>query len=444
MFKITKYFKEIANIAYPIIIGNLGHVLIGATDVFVAAKHSVDTLSAIAVANSFLFTIFLVGLGLLNGISIILSNYRGEKQKTKKYFLSGIILSQILAAVSVALSLLITFFIPYFGFEERLVPLIQEYMYITSFSIFGMYMYQAIKEFLQAHEIVMFPNLILTGMVLVNLVLNFALVFGFGSIPALGITGLSLATLIVRTLLGIILVIYTRKVIFENNKQDLSFKYASQVLKTGFPIGAGLLLEVLGFNIITIAAGLKAGILAGANNLILTIIDTTFMVPFAISSAIAIKVGYHNGANNFGEIKNFGRAGLILSTLFMIFCSVFYFTIPEVIVSVFTKNAEITAITVPIIALLALFEIADGIQISLGGILKGLKLTKEMTACVLSSYWFLGIPFGFYLAYWCDLSLKGFWLGLTLSLFVTAFLEYIVIAYNYKRMKLNYEKEYNN
>ena len=128
----------------------------------------------------------------------------------------------------------------------------------------------------------------------------------------------------------------------------------------------------------------------------------------------------------------------------MTVCSVLYLTIPDVIVGIFTKNPEITAIAVPIISLMAVFEIIDGIQTSMGGILKGLKLTKEMTVCVLSSYWFLGIPSGFYLAYKCNMSLKGFWLGLTLSLFVTAFLEYIVIAYKYKKIELSYEKEYNN
>ena len=428
MFKYTKYFKEIISIASPIIVGNLGHVLIGATDVFVAAKHSVDTLSSIAIANSILFVIMLVGLGLLNGISIILSNYRGEKQKTKKYFLSGIILSQILALISVVISLIITYFVPLMGFEERLVPLIQEYMYITSFSVFGIYLYQS-------------PNVFLIAMVFVNLILNFVLVFGFGFIPSLGIMGISIATLIVRMLLGIVLVIYTRNVIFgQSNKQDLSFEYSKQVLKTGFPIGAGLLLEVLGFNIITFIVGLESGILAGANNLILTIIDTTFMIPFAISSAIAIKVGYFNGANNFTEIKNFGRAGVMLSFVFVMICSILYFSFPEFIIGIFTKNIDIVKVAVPIVTLLAVFELADGVQISLGGILKGLKMTKELTICAFSSYWLIGMPIGFYLAYNHHLSLKGFWIGLTISLFVTAILEYTMVVNKYRKIK-NYEKK---
>ena len=278
-------------------------------------------------------------------------------------------------------------------------------------------------------------------MVFVNLILNFVLVFGFGFIPSLGIMGISIATLIVRMLLGIVLVIYTRNVIFgQSNKQDLSFEYSKQVLKTGFPIGAGLLLEVLGFNIITFIVGLESGILAGANNLILTIIDTTFMIPFAISSAIAIKVGYFNGANNFTEIKNFGRAGVMLSFVFVMICSILYFSFPEFIIGIFTKNIDIVKVAVPIVTLLAVFELADGVQISLGGILKGLKMTKELTICAFSSYWLIGMPIGFYLAYNHHLSLKGFWIGLTISLFVTAILEYTMVVNKYRKIK-NYEKK---
>ena len=436
MQKFSKYFKEIGIIAAPIVAGNLGHVLIGATDVFVAAKHSVDTLSAVAIANSVFFTVFIIGLGILNGVSIVLSNYRGERKETKKYFVISVILSQILAAITVGILLLITYCIPYIGFEEKLVPLIQQYMYITSFSVFGIYLYQSIKEFLQAHEIVLFPNLILIVMVFVNLILNFVLVFGFGNIPAYGITGLSVATLIVRTLLGIILIIYTRKVIFDYINRQIYFgQFVRQVFKNGFPIGIGLLLEFLGFNMITVFVGLKSGILAGINNLIFTIIDITFMIPFAISSAIAIKVGYYNGAKNFDEIKNYGRAGLLLSAMFVLFYSVIYLTVPEHIIGIFTHDKEIVRIALPIVTLLALFEIADGIQISLSGILKGLKLTKQATLCTIASYWGIGIPLGFYLDYAFDMSLMGFWSGLTVALIIVAILEYIVIIRKYREFK---------
>lgn len=430
------YLKEILLLATPMIIGNLGHVLTGAVDVLVAAKHSVDTLAAIAIANSVIFTVFILGLGFLTGISILLSNYRGEKQKTKKFFISGIALSQILAFLTWLVLVGITFLIPFFGFEKKLVYPIQEYMFITSFSIFGMFLYQAIKEFLQAHEIVNFPNFILLATVVLNFVLNWIFVFGFGPIPALGVIGLSLATLIVRTICGIAMVIYTWKIIKEQNiRQEYDFEYMKNVIKVGMPIGIGLLFEFFGFNLITMSVGRDAGVLAATHNILLTLVDTAFMVPFAISSAIAIKVGFYNGAKNLQEIKNFSKVGVTVATLFMfIFSFAFYFK-PDFFIGIFTKDAEIIRIALPIVSLFSLFVIADGLQISLGGILKGFKMTKQVTACTLSSYWLVGIPLGFYLAYGCSMSLKGFWLGLTVALAVVAFSESLFIAHKIKNIE---------
>ena len=436
MLNVKEYLKEIFLLALPMIVGNLGHVLTGAVDVLVAAKHSVDTLASIAIANSIIFTVLILGLGFLTGISIILSNYRGEKKRTKKFFISGIVLSQILAFLTWIVLIGVTFLIPFFGFEEKLIYPIQEYMFITSFSMFGMFLYQAIKEFLQAHEIVNFPNFILLATVLLNLVLNWIFVFGWGPIPAMGVIGLSLATLIVRTICGLSMVLYTWKIIKDqNNRHEYDFNYMKNVIKVGTPIGVGLLFEFLGFNLITMSVGRDAGVLAATHNILLTLVDTAFMVPFAISSAIAIKVGYYNGAKNLQEIKNFGKVGVIVATLFMfVFSFAFYFK-PDFFIGIFTKDTEIIKIALPIVSLFSLFVIADGLQISLGGILKGFKMTKQVTICTLSSYWLIGLPLGFYLAYPCLMSLKGFWLGLTVALFIVAVTEGLFIFNKIKNIE---------
>ena len=436
MIKYKKHIAEISVIAAPMVIGNLGHVLTGATDVFVAAKHSVDTLAAIAIANSIFFTIFILGLGLLTGISIILSNKRGAKHPTKKYFLSGVILSQILAFFTWIAVLIVTYFMPKFGFEAHLVKSIQDYMYITSFSLYGMFLYQGIKEFLQAHEIVNFPNLLLLISVVLNLALNFIFVFGWGIIPALGIVGLSIATLISRTVLGLAMVIYTWKIIkTQQAKQVYDTNYMKNVLRLGFPIGVGLLFEFLSFNIITIAVGREAGVYAATQNILITIIDIAFMIPLSISSAIAIKVGYFNGAKNLTEIRDFGVTGTLMSLTFMMFVAILYIAMPETFIGIFTSDKGIIDIALPIVHLFALSEIADGVQISLGGMLKGLKMTKQVTAIVISCYWLLGIPIGFYLAYAQKMYLKGFWIGLTIALFCIAVIEILVITRKYYQIK---------
>lgn len=433
-----KYIAELFTISLPIMLGNVGHTLIGATDVWIAAKHSVNTLASIAIANAILFTILFVGIGLLSGISIILANLRGAKEPTKKYFISGVVLSQVLAFITWIFIIIATKLIPYFGFSEELIPTIQQYMYVTSFSIFGMYLYQAIKEFLQAYEIVNFPNAVVLISVVVNAVLNYFLVFGFGNFEGLGSLGLAVATLIVRIFMGLCLMFYVLK-LFERKRKEPVFDltYTKQVLKVGAPIGVAIFLEFLAFNLVTVRVGMDKGLYSAVHNILLTLVDTVYMVTLSIATAMSIKIGFYNGAGNKQEIKRYSIAGLIMATLFMSCCSLAFFLKPEFFIGIFSKDKVIFDIAINIVPIFSIFVIADGLQVSLGGILKGLKMTKAVSACILSSYWIIGVPLGFFLAYKANLSLLGFWIALMVAVGAIAFSETTVIFFKLMKKKIN-------
>ena len=158
--EIKYYAKELLNIALPIIMGNLGFILIGAGDVLIAAKHSTDTLAAISIANAIISVILTFGIGLIASVSPILSNIRGERKSAKKYFFPTIRFSMILAVITMIAILVTIPVIDYLHFEEKLVPHIKEYMFITAFSTFGVYLQSCLKEFLQAFEIVFIPTIV--------------------------------------------------------------------------------------------------------------------------------------------------------------------------------------------------------------------------------------------------------------------------------------------
>ena len=436
-----RYILELLTMSFPIMLGNVGHTLIGAVDVWFVSKYDINTLSAIAVANAILFSIFFIAIGLLSGISIILSNLRGERKPTQKYFLSGIVLSQILAFIIFLIIILLAKLIPYFGFDKSLVANIQTYMYITSFSIFGMYLYQAIKEFLLAYEIVNFPNAVILISVLINAVLNWIFVFGAFGFQGFGsVVGIALATLFVRIFMGLSLVIYTIKIFKDKKEKPLFDKtYIKQVLKVGTPIGSAIFLEFLAYNVITIKAGIDNPLFPAVHNILLTLVDTVYMVPLSISAAMSIKIGFFNGARNLKEIKRYSVVGILMSFVFMSVCSVLFFAIPEIFIGIFTKEKTVFAIAINIVPIFSLFVLADGLQVSLSGILKGIKKTKAVTACILSSYWFVGIPLAIYFAYKMNLQLKGFWLGLTLAVFTIAITETAIIIYEViRKRKENY------
>ena len=427
-----KYFTDIINLSVPLIVGNLGQVLIGATDVFIAAKHSTNTLAAISIANSIIFCILIMGMGLMSAISIQMSNMRGNRKPTKKFLITVLNYSMLLAVIFCTICLLMVPLIPKMG----LVPMIKEYVFICAFSLFGMYLYQCLREFLMAYEIVKFPNLILVIALILNFVLAYSLVFGLGPIPGLGVIGLALAAFIVRMLMGLILLVYCFDLIHFKNPFDTNL--IKQLLKIGYPIGIAMFLEFLGFNLITILVGREAGILAATHNIGVTITSSAYVIPMSISAAIAIKVGYFNGAKNLTEIKRYSLSGTMMSVIFMAFCSVLLLFYPKPIFEIFTSNKEMLALGLPILHIAAFYLMFDGLQVSLSGILKGLKMTKVASVSLIAGYWLFGLPFGYYLAYHYHMSLRGFWIGLATSFLFMSIIFLVVIHRKFAKLKKLY------
>ena len=436
IFSYKKYFTEIFGLSIPMIVGNLGQVLIGATDVFIAAKHSTNTLAAISIANSIIFCILIMGMGLMSAISILISNYRGNRKPTKKFLMTVLNYSMLLAVIFCGICLLMVPLIPKMGFEAQLVPMIKEYIFICAFSLFGMYLYQCLREFLMAYEIVQFPNLILLFALVLNFVLAYALVFGVGPVPGLGVIGLALAAFIVRTLMGLVLLVYSFDLIRFKNPFDTNL--IKQLLKIGYPIGIAMFLEFLGFNLITILVGREAGILAATHNIGVTITSSAYVIPMSISAAIAIKVGFFNGARDYSEIKKYSFCGTLMSVLFMAFCSVLLLVCPKPIFEIFTSNKEMLALGLPILHIAAFYLMFDGFQVSLSGILKGLKMTQIASVSLIAGYWLFGLPFGYMLAYHYHMSLNGFWIGLATSFLFMSAIFLFVIYRKFKQLRLEY------
>ena len=431
------YFLELIILSFPLLVGNLGHTLIGATDILVVAKYNINSLAAISIANSILYTIFILGIGSQAAISIILSNKRGAKQRIKKYLPSSLVFSFILAVIFTLICYSTNFLIDKFSFETSIVPYIKEYIKIVAFSMFGMFIYQGIKEFLQAYEIVKFPNLLLLAAVVLNMILDIAFVFGFGPIPSMGSKGAAIATLSVRTFMGLVMLFYIFKAI--NFKEEIDFGYMKNLLKIGVPIGFGLLFEFLAFNIITILVGMESSMLAAIHNILITISSTTFTVPLSISTAVAIKVAYYYGAKNVDEIKRYSYSGLFLGVSFMAICSLILAVFPSQIIRIFTDNIKVMQIALPIVMVAAMYQIMDGFQVVAGGILKGFKMTKIASFSVLFGYWFVGMPVAYILVFKNNFSLKGYWIALAVSLLFMGLVQAIIAKYKFNKIKKEFQ-----
>lgn len=429
------YAKELLNIALPIIMGNLGFILIGAGDVLIAGRHSTDTLAAVSIATAITNCIQTFGIGLLASVSPLLSNYRGERKSAKKYFYPTIRFSMLLGFIIMLAVLAFIPLIDFMHFEEKLVPMIKDYMFITAFATFGGYLHAALKEFLQAFEIVLVPNLVTVFSVFLNIILNVILVFGIGPIPSLGAVGLAIASFTVRYFMGIFLLVYCFKIMkFKDYKE---FGYYKSLLKIGLPISLAIMVEFIAFNSVAIIMGRVAGIYAAAQNLICTLTTISFMVPLAISNAIAVKVGFANGAENYYDLKRYSFVGLVMSVGFMLCSSIVFSTFPNFLVGLFTVDKNLFEISVPVLYILSIFQVFDGLQVALAGIFKGIKKTGVVLVSNFTAYWLLFIPLGYNLAFKYNLMLKGFWIGLVIAAIALCIIMLTFITKYIKDLKQN-------
>ena len=430
------YAKELIKLSAPIMAGNIANMLINVGDVIVAGRHSTLTLGAISVASAIFMTFMIAAVGLMSSISPVVSNLRGERKTTKTLFRTTVKYSLTIGLIFCILIQFVIGQIHYIVLTQDLYTLVVEYLYISSWGMFGGLLFIALKEFLQAYEIVNFPNMITVVQIFLNLFLNVVLVFGLLGFPKLGVKGLAIASLIVRTLGGLAIFLYC--IPFLKGRSRRVKTYIKDLLKTGWPISFALFFEFLGFNITAILVGKFSAILAAAHNIIITLTSTTYMFPLSISNAIAIKVGFANGERNILNIKRFSLAGAYVTVFFMAITALVYTFFSAPLLSLFTNDKVVVSTAIPVMTIVICFLFFDGIQCVCVGALKGLKDTKPIMLTMAIAYLLIGTPIGCLLAFKYNIVLKGFWIGLAIALFVACMISSTILFRRIKKLNKEY------
>lgn len=415
--KIKKYFSyaaDLTKLTVPIVMGNLANMLIGVGDVIVAGRHSTLTLAAISVATAIFVTFLISGIGFIASISPIVSNLRGKRVPSKNLLRVTVVYSFLVSLVFFILLWLFIPLVPYLHLSDNLTPYVVEYLKISSWGIFAGLMFAAFKEFLQAYEIVFFPNLITTVAIVLNVFLNVVLVFGLMGFPELGIKGLAIASLIVRYLMAFVLLIYCAPFLRGKSKKYKS--YIKDLLKTGWPIACAMFFEFFGFNVTAVLMGKFSAVYTACHNIIVTLTGTTYMVPLSVSNAISIKVGFANGERNLVNIKRYILAGYSIIMVYMLTNMILYGFFPKELMKIFTNDPVVIETCLPVFGIVLCFLFFDGIQCACVGALKGLKETKPIMWTMACAYLVLSIPIGCVLAFKFNIVLVGFWIGIAIGI----------------------------
>lgn len=425
--------KEILIFSLPIILGQIGIMLIGTGDMIIAGRFSRECLAAIGLAISIANPIQISLLGLQFSISPLLAQKRGGGEGLEDYFWTVIFYSFLVSLASGILTLLSFKIVPFFGFSENLNSIIEKYLIITSFSSVGLCLYQGIKEFFQSMEKTMIANLIALLAAGINFALNYALVFGKFGMPQLNEEGLAWASLLIRSLMGFLFFLLAYRWWYCSFRVDWIFM--KEIWKVGAPISMTLFFEIMAFCSVTLLVGKFAEIQTAANNLALNLGSLAFMIPLSISAAVSVKIGHSYGERNKDAILKYSQVSLFSSFISSIMLGLLFYFFPITIMSLYTQDTLVLEWGAKILFWVACFQLFDGAQVTLAGILRGLSVTRPASLAVFVGYWIIGIPLGYYLGFFTSMQSQGLWAGLALSLAMVALMLAILFKKQFNQIE---------
>lgn len=260
---------------------------------------------------------------------------------------------------------------------------------------------------------------------ILNIILNHILINGWGIIPALGLNGAGYATLTARTYMAIVLIIYTfRSSLF---KPYLDAKIAVdhtktlviKILKLGIPSGFQGFSEVAAFYGAVVMMGWISLHHKAAHQIAIGFVSLTYMAATGIAAAGGIRVGMGMGERNKTAVLKSGTAALLMGIIFMGICGLIFLTFNDFLAS-YVKDERVITLAAELIIWGGIFQLFDGIQAVSLGILRGIADVNIPTAITVIAYWIVGLPLCYLLGFSLKLEHIGIWIGLTLSLMVSA------------------------
>jgi MATE family multidrug resistance protein len=313
-----------------------------------------------------------------------------------------------------------------FGITPEVAVPASSYMRILLWGTLPLLVYGGTRRYLQGVGAVRVITVTYIGANLINWFGNWVLIYGKFGMPALGVDGSALSTLVSRIFMAVALLGFAWR--YERKRGHPLFRHWAgpslarirQLVKLGAPAAGQILLEVGAWNLATLMAGWLTPVALATHQIALNYAAITYMVPLGVSSAAAVSVGHAVGAKDPDRARRAGWMALALGTGFMLLAAVVFLVAPKPLIALYTTDPQVMAVGPSLLWLAAAFQIFDGIQTVCTGALRGLGETRMPMIANLVGYWVLGLPLGLILCFTLKWGIYGLWIGLTLALIIIA------------------------
>ena len=418
--------RSLVTLALPIVGVNIGMVAMGTVDTLMVGRLSPEALAAVALGNVYFFALAMFGIGVLLGLDPVLTQALGARDHlaAARGVQRGIVLAACLSVPIGAALLVAAPTLRLFRQPPAIIPLAGTYCAIMIPSVLPFLLFSVTRQTLQAmHRVGAVLGTIVAANLL-NLLLNYLLIFGHFGMPALGVAGSAWATTLSRTMmLGMLYLLARRDLrqwLLPWHRESLARRPLLAMFLRGLPIGLQIELEMAAFSIVALLMGTFGTAQVAGHQIALNLASLTFMVPMGVGMGATVMVGQAVGRDDAVGVRDSARGALLLGGGFMVLTALALLLLPTALARVYTNDAAVVAFAATLLPIAGVFQVFDGLQVVSIGILRGLGDTRAPMLINLLGFGVVGMGASLALAYRTPLGPVGLWWGLVLGLLVVA------------------------
>jgi MATE family multidrug resistance protein len=440
-------FSKTTSLAVPVMLSQLGQVLVGVADSMMVGRLGAEPLAAASLANSIFYVALMFGIGVSMAITPLVAMEDGKKNsgKISRLFNHGFVINMATGTMLFLLIVMASPLLNHLNQPEEVVIQAIPYLAIITFSLLPFMFFQTFKQLAeglsqtkQAMYITLLCNVI-------NVFLNWVLIYGNLGFPALGLNGAGWATLISRVLMGGIIMYYVwnskryKPFSLSLGIKKLSFPMITKMLKIGVPTGFQFIFEVGAFSSAAIMMGWISVNALAAHQIAINLASVSYMMASGLSIAAMVRVGNQLGRNDIRSLREAGFTVFVMVALFMSITAFIFIVFREFLPSLYIDDQEVIQMSATLLIIAGLFQLSDGIQVVGLGALRGMSDVRVPTIVTLVAYWIIGLPLGYVFAFVFGMQEVGIWYGLLIGLTVTG----ILLLFRFHRLSSRLLREKN-
>jgi MATE family multidrug resistance protein len=423
-------FRLTLRLALPLIFAEVGWMSMGVVDTIIVGRlpDSAVAIGATGLGQSLYHIFVIVGGGLLLGMDTFVAQAYGREDlhDARSTLINGLVLAIALTPIVMLAVSTWPALMGRFGVSPELVGPMRPFLFALNWGTLPLLIFFALRRYLQAVNVAVPVLFALVSANVVNAVGDWALIYGHLGFRAEGITGSGWSTCIARIYMALVLAITAVWVESRRRLSSRSLNFPLKVdlqkiwalLKLGSPAAGQILVEIGAFSGATALCAKLGPVPLSGHEIALNCAAFTFMVPYGISSAAAVRVGQQLGRRDPASARRAGWSAISLGLAFMSCTGIVFASIPAVIARVFSPDPAVVRLGARLLLVAAAFQLFDGIQVVTTGALRGAGDTKTAMFANFIAYWLIGIPFGCFLCFYLDWGALGIWIGLCVGLMI--------------------------